>query len=61
MEFRERGLSVVELQQRINEALISNVLEAQIQLAQERIALVTALADYHLSLASLNRTTGYAL
>ncbi len=61
VEFRERGLSVVELQQRINEALISNVLEAQIQLAQERIALVTALADYHLSLASLNRTTGYAL
>lgn len=61
VEFREKGLAVVQLQQQINEALISNVLEAQLQLVQERIALVSALADYHLSLASLNRTTGYAL
>ena len=61
VEFRKKGLVVVELQQHINEALISNVLEAQLQLAQERIALVSALADYHLSLANLNRTTGYAL
>lgn len=61
VEFREKGLAVVQLQQQINEALISNVLEAQLQLAQERIALVSALADYHLSLANLNRTTGYAL
>ena len=61
VEFRERGLAVVQLQQRINEALISNVLEAQIQLAQEQIAFASALADYHISLASLNRSTGYAL
>lgn len=61
VEFREKGLAVVQLQQQINEALISNVLEAQLQLTQERIASVNALADYHLSLANLNRTTGYAL
>ena len=61
VELREQGLAIADFQQKINEVLVSNVLDALIELTQERAASASALADYFVALISLNRATGYAL
>jgi outer membrane protein TolC len=58
MKFQERDLEFVKLRRSMGEADDSNVIESMIKLAQEKFGYLQALADCHISLATINKSIG---
>lgn len=56
--FREEQVKILKAQAGLNEALPSQVLEAIMKLAEERVAQVQGLSNYYVALARLNKAVG---
>ena len=61
IEYRKQALKIIRAQQEINQALVSAVLEAVVQLASENASYIEGLVDYYKALAQLNYASGYGL
>ncbi|UCH12134.1 MAG: TolC family protein [Candidatus Omnitrophota bacterium] len=58
VRFQKEAAKTAKAQAELNEALQSQVLEAEIKLADERSLYIKALSDYNFSLAKLNKAIG---
>ncbi len=58
IKYQTSELELIKLKRGLDEAQDSNVIESMIRLAQEKFGLLQALADCHVSLASLNKAIG---
>ena len=58
VRFQKEAVKTARVQSRLNEALQSQLLEAEIKLADERSLYIKALSDYNFSLVRLNRAVG---
>ncbi|NQT95194.1 MAG: TolC family protein, partial [Candidatus Omnitrophica bacterium] len=58
VRFQEEAVKVAKAQSELNEALQSQLLEAMIQLADEKAVYIKALSDFNLALAKLNKSVG---
>jgi len=60
VRFQNEAVKTARAQARLNEAMQSQVLEAEIKLTDERSLYVKALSDYNFSLTKLNKAIGIA-
>ncbi len=58
VRFQKEAVKTAEVQAQLNEALQSQLLEAEIKLADERSLYIKALSDYNFSLIRLNKAIG---
>ncbi len=58
VRYQKEAVKTAALQAKLNEALQSQQLEAEIKLADERSVYIKALSDYNFSLARLNKAIG---
>lgn len=58
VRFEQEAVKTAKLQSQLNEALQSQLLEAEIKLADERSVYIKALSDYNFSIAKLNKAIG---
>lgn len=56
--YQEKDLELIRLRRSMDEAQDSNVIESMIKLAQEKFGYVQALADCHITVASINKAIG---
>ena len=58
VQYQEKDLELAKLKRGMDEAQDSNVVESMIKLAQEKFGYLQALADCHISLASVDKAIG---
>ncbi len=58
VKYQSSDLELVKLKRGLDEAQDSNVIDSMIKLAQEKFGYLQALADCHISLASINKAVG---
>jgi outer membrane protein TolC len=58
VKYQSSDLELIKLKRGLDEAQDSNVIESMIKLAQEKFGYLQALADCHISLASINKAVG---
>ena len=58
VKYQASDLELVKLKRGLDEAQDSNVIDSMIKLAQEKFGYLQALADCHISLASINKAVG---
>ena len=58
IKFREKDLEINRAKQMMNEIPLSQVLTSELQLGEERVNYVQALADYYTSIAGLFKAMG---
>lgn len=58
VKYQEKDLEFVKLKRSMGEADDSNIIESMIKLAQERFGYLQAIADCHISLATVNKAIG---
>ena len=58
VKYQEKDLEFVKLRRSMGEADDSNVVESMIKLSQEKFGYLQALADCHISLATINKAIG---
>ena len=58
IEFQTKQVEVLEIRQELGEAQYSDVVEEMIKLAEEEFSYIQAMADYYISIASLNKAVG---
>jgi outer membrane protein TolC len=58
IKFREKDLEINRAKQMMNDEPLSQVLQAELQLGEERVNYVKALADYYESISGLFKAMG---
>ncbi len=58
IRFQKEAVKTTRVQSQLNEALQSQLLEAEIKLADERSLYIKALSDYNFSIVRLNKAIG---